>query len=30
MEGAELRTLLDLPPNAQESPENTPLPPIVQ
>jgi len=29
MEGDELRTLLDLPP-AQESPENTPLPPVVQ
>jgi cell division protease FtsH len=30
MEGGELRTLLNLPPAAQESPENTPLPPIVQ
>ena len=31
MEGAELRALLDLPPpEAVESPENTPLPPIVQ
>ena len=31
MEGAELRAILNLPPpEAVESPENTPLPPIVQ